>query len=641
MLTAPPGRSSAFATAAAAPLPALQHLPQPAVALSPTAHPSSMPPPLLPAALLASPDHVADLPSSLPRPPSAFSAVVAAWPPDLRSAWHDASRRAYKLTGPLKAAGSLAAYLETVRRPPFAPAPHLRQPATPATDALAAARREGVDIPGFTMPRRHTVRNLGSLRGREFILAGRLLTEVQAGRMLALPRAVLPFLSDVTLSPMGCVVKNHAPETSLDPKDWRLVHHLSWPSPHHDSVNAATDLSSSAVPSYTLPNLDRVCSAAWGISQAAGPPPVAYKGDVTDAFRHIPLANRIVPFFCIALGPLVFADFACMFGWSASPPFFSLVPAAVESLHRPRHPNYDMYVDDGFGVEAGRRAAQRAAAHWNSCVRQCLGPHAVAVKKAMLGQRIPILGLELDLVDLHLRVPALKLSRARATLHHALSLTHPTDDDIGRVVGVLRHLCLCAPPLRAALNLFIDAQRVARLSLTPAPAPAGWRELCEWWLLVTAARTPEPDATTASTPSPSDPVGSATMSWPLQAFAPPTTAHTISTDASSRGCFAAVHHTMLEHFAAVWASPDLPHINTTEFATLVGAVEQWQHTLSPASVTNFHVDNRTAIAWARRLRAPAGLPQSLALPPVVFCTKNVRNAIANQNNRAVLLFFSI
>ncbi len=70
---------------------------------------------------------------------------------------------------------------------------------------------------------------------------------------------------------------------------------------------------------------------------------------------------------------------------------------------------------------------------------------------------------------------------------------------------------------------------------------------------------------------------------------------------------------MLEHFAAVWASPNLPHINTTEFATLVGAVEQWQHTLSPASVTNFLVDNRTAIAWARRLRAPAGLPQSLAL----------------------------
>ena len=115
-----------------------------------------------------------------------------------------------------------------------------------------------------------------------------------------------------------------------------------------------------------------------------------------------------------------------------------------------------MYVDDGFGTKAGRRRTVRAAGHWCRSARALLGKRAVATTKECIGRTVTVLGVEVDMVSMHLRVPNPKVVRAHALLLAARASRFPSVTEVASLVGVVRHFCNCAPPLRAALNFFIE-----------------------------------------------------------------------------------------------------------------------------------------------------------------------------------------
>lgn len=308
----------------------------------------------------------ARVPSSSNRAP-----FLADFEPPLRARWHAVSRTAHRNGGPIRRAGSLVAYLGEKRKLPLFPPRTDPRLTGPEFTQYHSARRDGVHLPlSDVVPRRrHQAPNLPQVTGREAVVAAKLLTEVELGKMLVFPRSTMLKLSDVCLSPLGLTVKNHAAETSTNPSDWRLIHHLSWPGRTTTSVNAATPME--LAPVFSLPGLAELAAHCHSLPSSTTH---VYKEDIVTAFRHIPLANAMVPFFVVCLGPLCFADLCCGFGWSASPAFFSLLSSAVMTLHRPVFSASWMYVDDGFGAEPTLTLARKAAAHLRGSIRSVAGP---------------------------------------------------------------------------------------------------------------------------------------------------------------------------------------------------------------------------------------------------------------------------
>ena len=181
------------------------------------------------------------------------------------------------------------------------------------------------------------------------------------------------------------------------------------------------------------------------------------------------------------LGPLVFVDLCCGFGWTASPCAFSTFSSTLSTLHRRRHPTSWQYCDDGFGVEPSPAAATAAAANLRRLITLLAGPDAVAHAKSVQGRQVTILGILVDLNAGLLAIPAARRASLALSISSLAASPFPSYTDVASVVGRLRHVASCCTPLLAALNPLQDHLTALASASSPLPAPPEWRELCDWW----------------------------------------------------------------------------------------------------------------------------------------------------------------
>ncbi|GMF51272.1 unnamed protein product [Phytophthora fragariaefolia] len=174
----------------------------------------------------------------------------------------------------------------------------------------------------------HPPDNHGSAIERVNILRKNVRKEQDAWRCLVLDLDLLAMWPEVFVSPFGIVDKAGGdPLTS-----GRTIHDLSFP--EGASINDITD--QDAIPKADYRHCDAVASEILRIKREH--PDIEIKamaGDVTSAFRNIPIHSRSVHHFAgrIEIENAFVVELACPFGWTGSPGEYEVIGGAIGFDH--------------------------------------------------------------------------------------------------------------------------------------------------------------------------------------------------------------------------------------------------------------------------------------------------------------------
>ena len=273
-----------------------------------------------------------------------------------------------------------------------------------------------------------------------------------------------PFIS----SPLGLVPKSDG--------GWRRIHDLSYP--RGRSVNDGIPDDFGAL---EYASLDDAISALLLMGTGA----ILVKRDLSDAFRHVPVASSdfwLLGFFCDGL---YWIDRFLPFGLRTAPFLFDLFAKGLHwiliavlgwaiILH---------YLDDFFAVLPPGADHKRYGEEFDWLCDD-LGL-TVNTKKSSAGTTAEFLGIELDSLAMEARLPPAKLQRARDAVAAMLAKDSTPYADLESLAGFLSFAARVIIPGRAFLRRIFDALRkkVARIHLNSAiKADLRWwsRFLVNW-----------------------------------------------------------------------------------------------------------------------------------------------------------------
>ncbi|KDO25559.1 hypothetical protein SPRG_22230 [Saprolegnia parasitica CBS 223.65] len=288
----------------------------------------------------------------------------------------------------------------------------------------------------------------------------------------------------VFYSPLGLVEKNHQPLSV----DGRLIHDLSFPL--GASINSHTRKAD--LPLVEWPRIATVAARITWL-RATAPPGAVLKGmsgDVAAAYRHLRSYSADSSHFGLSLPDkhLLGMDLSAPFGWCGSPNVYCVVGNAISWLVQGESPNsinpdtcQDTlpfwcfnYIDDFILIEIESESRlQQAESALRIAMLATLGPDAVNEKKFQpWATEFHALGLVWNLELGVVSMPAAKTARAQSRVRSVRDHGRATRLDMERLLGSLRHVCLCAPAARAfyqALHSFYRAlPRFGARSLQPA-----------------------------------------------------------------------------------------------------------------------------------------------------------------------------
>ena len=247
-----------------------------------------------------------------------------------------------------------------------------------------------------------------------------------------------PFIS----SPLGLVPKSDG--------GWRRIHDLSFP--RGKSVNDGIPEPFGAL---EYASLDEAIAALLAIGIGA----ILVKRDLSDAFRHVPVASSdfwLIGFFC---EESFWLDHFLPFGLRTSPFLFDLFAKALHwiliavlgwaiILH---------YLDDFFAIFPPQADHERYGQEFDDLCKD-LGL-AVNIKKSSTGTTAEFLGIELDSIAMEARLPPAKLQRARDEVNAMLTKSSTPFADLESLAGFLSFAAKVIIPGRAFLRRIFDALR--------------------------------------------------------------------------------------------------------------------------------------------------------------------------------------
>lgn len=324
--------------------------------------------------------------------------------------------------------------------------------------ALTAILRKGAKIGYRGPPLAHRNQNHRSALDSPDILSSDLHKQLQHHRLTMVDADTEP---QFVCSPLGLVPKHDG--------GWRRIHDLSFP--YGDSVNDGIPQSWGSL-EYTT--FDDAVDALL----RQGPGAILVKRDLSDAFRHIPVASSdqwLLGFHC---DRVYWKELYLPFGLRTAPFLFDLFAKAVNwimiavlcwavVLH---------YLDDFFAILGPHDDAEAYASEFDSVCND-LGL-SINHKKDTSGTTADFLGIELDSVLMQARLPPDKLARARNTAKHLLNQATVSHSELESAVGFLSFAAKIVIPGRAFLRRLFDAIRrpVAIIRITSA-----MRADLQWW----------------------------------------------------------------------------------------------------------------------------------------------------------------
>jgi hypothetical protein len=173
-------------------------------------------------------------------------------------------------------------------------------------------------------PPNHKSVQLHADQVREHITKGH-----QDGRYLIVQADLLELWSNIFISPIGVVQKSGS--SSI-----RVINDYSCPA--GGAVNDFTDRTNFPDISYNPPG-DIACRIAALRARFPGHPILMMLGDVSGAFRHIPMSALHVHMFAFRFEGFLVVDLSCGFGWCGSPAFYSLAGSLINHLYQQQRPH--------------------------------------------------------------------------------------------------------------------------------------------------------------------------------------------------------------------------------------------------------------------------------------------------------------
>ena len=282
--------------------------------------------------------------------------------------------------------------------------------------------------------------NLKSLRMHEHEAIEVVLKEVDLGR-IAGPYKERP-LENLRVSPVGLIPKKDG--------SWRLIHHLSYPK--GNSVNSFIDDKYCTV-QYT--SFDTALSMLSKLGKGA----MAARLDIKSAFRLLPIHPSEFELLGYKIQEFYFVDKCLPFGCSISCSLFEKLSTFMEweLKHRTGTENVVHYLDD-FLV-AGKADTDECSQLMDSYRYMCKEFGVPLAEEKTIGPStlLTFLGLDIDTVNMLVRVPTEKLQKLQNALIALFKKKKTTLKELQEVTGLMSFCSKAIPSARAFIRRFYDS----------------------------------------------------------------------------------------------------------------------------------------------------------------------------------------
>ena len=300
----------------------------------------------------------------------------------------------------------------------------------------------GFKIP-YTGPRIGRIsKNHGSASKQPDIIKDRLEEEVKLGRVAG-PFNTPP-INNLIVSPIGLVPKS-------TPGEFCLIFDLSYP--HGASINSGISKEDSSV-IYT--HFDEVIRMV----REEGAGSYLFKVDIKSAFRLIPIHPDDFPLLGMIFQGQFYVDKCLPFGLSVSCALFEKFSTFLEWHIKQNIESNQLihYLDDFCGCSNDLDKAKNSLTKTLSCFN-ALGVPVSEEKVEGPATTIKFLGLEVDTIDMVVRLPSEKLDDLKISIEWFLNRKQKkvTLRQLQSLIGKLNFACRAIAPGRAFCRRLIDA----------------------------------------------------------------------------------------------------------------------------------------------------------------------------------------
>ena len=289
----------------------------------------------------------------------------------------------------------------------------------------------------------HESKNLKTVDQHPDVVRQKIQQEIDLGRVGG-PFSERP-IPTLRVSPLGLVEKK-------TPGDFRLIHHLSFPEGNSLNDYIDPDLCSVQYTSF---------DEAVHMVQDAGEGCLMAKLDIKSAFRLLPVSPSDFDQLGFKFESKYYFDKSMPFGCSISPATWEKVSCFLEFLVKQESKGGDVkhYVDDF--LFAGKRGTIECF-EIMTCFSQCadrLGIPIASEKTVWPCTNLVYLGLELDSIDMVVRMPKSKIEEIVLQIQVVLSSKKVTLKVMQRLIGLLNFATRVIIPGRPFLRRLINTTR--------------------------------------------------------------------------------------------------------------------------------------------------------------------------------------
>lgn len=283
--------------------------------------------------------------------------------------------------------------------------------------------------------------NLKSALENKEVVTKKIAKELKEGR-IAGPFSELPFKS-LKISPLGIVPKK-------TPNQFRMIHHLSYPTKQEGSVNAGISDDSAAVHYAGI-------NDAVGFIKELGIDAFCCKTDIRSAFRILPVSPKDYELLGFMWEGKYYYDRCLPMGCRTSCKIFEEFSSAIEWIARNKlGMNAVVHIlDDFLFIERSKFSCLQK---FNEFLDVCgdIGIPLAADKTVLPTQVIEFVGIELDVRLRETRLPLDKIEKCTRLLHSFMSKDRCTIKEMQSLIGTLNFACSVILPGRAFLRRFIN-----------------------------------------------------------------------------------------------------------------------------------------------------------------------------------------
>ena len=266
-----------------------------------------------------------------------------------------------------------------------------------------------------------------------------LQTEIEAGRVIGpLNRALFP---SVQISRFGVIPKR------AQPNKWRLILDLS--SPANASVNDGISPDLCSMHYASIDDAAKIVSSVGRGAQLA-------KLDIAHAYRNVPIHPQDRPLLGMEWEGKLYIDTVLPFGLRSAPKVFSALADSLEWILIHQGITHCIhYLDDFLTVT---QDVTQCHTNLHTMLQVCteLGFPIKQEKVEGPSSTLTFLGIELDSVEMQMRLPPVKLDRLKTTVAEWTRKRAARKREILSLIGQLAHACKVVAPGRTFLRRLID-----------------------------------------------------------------------------------------------------------------------------------------------------------------------------------------